>query len=99
MYCEMAEVRSNVSSFKVNMTESTDMVTVLEVSCDRKSLYLPALKSLNLKKGVLKSVFHHHHHVHEGLGVLACFLILKMKLVSQSLPRSSYVSSSVRSIL
>jgi hypothetical protein len=100
MYCEMAEVRSYVSSFKVIMTESTDMVTVLEVSCDRKSLYLPALKSLKLKKGVLKSVFHHHHHhVHEGLGVLACFLILKMKLVPPSLPRSSYVSSSFRSIL
>jgi len=25
--------------------------------------------------------FHHHHHVPEGLGILACSLILKMKLV------------------
>ena len=36
---------------------------------------------------------HHHHHVPEGLGMLACSLILKMKLVPPSLPRSSYVSS------
>ena len=38
---------------------------------------------------------HHHHHVLEGLGMLACSLILQMKLVPPSLPRSSYVSSSV----
>ena len=38
---------------------------------------------------------HHHHHVLEGLGMLACSLILKMKLVPPPLPRSSYVSSSV----
>ena len=38
---------------------------------------------------------YHHHHVLEGLGMLACSLILKMKLVPPSLPRSSYVSSSV----
>ena len=38
---------------------------------------------------------HHHHHVPEGLGMLACSLILQMKLVPPSLPRSSYVSSSV----
>ena len=37
----------------------------------------------------------HHHHVLEGLGMLACSLILQMKLVPPSLPRSSYVSSSV----
>jgi hypothetical protein len=30
--------------------------------------------------------FHHHHHVHEGLGVLCCSLILKVKLVPPSLP-------------
>jgi hypothetical protein len=42
---------------------------------------------------------HHHHHVHEGLGMLSCSLILKMKLVPPSLPRSSYVPSSFRSIL
>ena len=36
----------------------------------------------------------HHHHVPEGLGMLSCSLILKMKLVPPSLPRSSYVSSS-----
>jgi len=34
---------------------------------------------------------HHHHHVPEGLGMLAYSLILKMKLVPPSLPRSSYV--------
>jgi hypothetical protein len=34
---------------------------------------------------------HHHHHVHEGLGLLSCSLILKVKLVPPSLPRSSYV--------
>ena len=37
---------------------------------------------------------HHHHHVPEGLGMLSCSLILKMKLVPPSLPRSSYVPSS-----
>ena len=36
---------------------------------------------------------HHHHHVPEGLGMLSCSLILKMKVVPPSLPRSSYVSS------
>jgi len=40
-------------------------------------------------------VHHYHHHVPEGLGMLACYLILKMKLVPPSLPRSSYVSSSI----
>ena len=38
----------------------------------------------------------HHHHVPEGLGMLSCSLILKMKLVPPSLPMSSYVSSSFR---
>ena len=42
-----------------------------------------------------KEYIYHHHHVLEGLGMLACSLILKMKLVPPSLPRSSYVSSSV----
>ena len=42
---------------------------------------------------------HHHHHVPEGLGMLSCSLILKMKLVPPSLPRSSYVSSSFWFIL
>ena len=42
---------------------------------------------------------HHHHHVPEGLGMLACSLIPKMKLVPPSLPRSSYVSSSVCKLL
>ena len=43
--------------------------------------------------------YHHYHHVPERLGMLACSLILKMKLVPPSLPRSSYVSSSVWFIL
>ena len=42
---------------------------------------------------------HHHHHVPEGLGMLACSFILKMKLVPPSVPQSSYVSSSVWFIL
>ena len=42
---------------------------------------------------------HHHHHVPEGLGVLSCSLILKMKLVPPPLPWSSRVPSSFRSIL
>ena len=46
----------------------------------------------NFKSPIWK---HHHHHVLEGLGMLACSLILQMKLVPPSLPRSSYVSSSV----
>ena len=36
-------------------------------------------------------IFDHHHHVLEVLGILSCSLILKMKLVPPSLPRSSYV--------
>ena len=44
--------------------------------------------------------FHiHYHHVPEGLGMLSCSLILKMKLVPPSLSRSSYVSSSFCFIL
>jgi hypothetical protein len=39
-----------MSSFKVMMTNSTDMVMVLKVSCDRKSLYLPVMKSLNFQR-------------------------------------------------
>ena len=42
---------------------------------------------------------HHHHHLPEGLGMLSCSLILKMKLVPPSLPQSSYVSSSFWFIL
>jgi hypothetical protein len=42
---------------------------------------------------------HPQHHVPEGLGMLSCFLFLKMKLVPPSLPRSSYVSSSFWFIL
>ena len=42
---------------------------------------------------------HHHHHVPEGLDMLSCSLILQMKLVPPSLPRSSYVSSSFWFIL
>ena len=42
---------------------------------------------------------HHHHHVHEVLVHVSCSLILKMKLVPPSLPRSSYVSSSFWFIL
>ena len=41
----------------------------------------------------------HHHHVPEGLAVLSCSLILKMKLVPPPLPPSSRVPSSCRSIL
>ena len=42
---------------------------------------------------------HHHHHVPEGLAVLSCSLILKMKLVPPPLPLSSRVPSSFRSVL
>ena len=44
-------------------------------------------------------IVHHHRHVPEGLGMLSCSLILKMKLVPPFLPRSSYVSSSFWFIL
>ena len=44
-------------------------------------------------------LIYYHHHVPEGLGMLACSLILKMQLVPPSLPRSSYVSSSFWFIL
>ena len=42
---------------------------------------------------------HHHHHVPEGLGVLYCSLILKMKLVPPPLPWSFHVPSSFWPIL
>ena len=54
MYCEITEGRANVSSFKMMMTKSTDMVVVLKVSCDRKSLHLPTIKSVKFKREVLK---------------------------------------------
>jgi hypothetical protein len=58
MYREMAERRGNLSSFKVLTTKSTDMVMVLMVSCDRKSLHVPTIKSGKFKGEVLKkSVF------------------------------------------
>ena len=44
-------------------------------------------------------IFHHRHHVPEGLGVLSCSLILKMKLVPPPLPWSPRVPSSFWSIL
>ena len=46
-----------------------------------------------------KHAAYHHHHVPEGLGVLSCSLILKMKLVPPPPLRSSRVPSSFRSIL
>jgi hypothetical protein len=54
---------------------------------------------LHVIKEIMHYHHHHHHRVHEGLGMLSCSLLLKMKLVPPSLPRSSYVPSSVRSIL
>jgi hypothetical protein len=47
---------------------------------------------------ILSSLIH-RHYVPEGLNMLSCSLILKMKLVPPSLPRSSYVSSSFWFIL
>ena len=58
MYCEMAEGRANMSSFKLMMTKGTDMVVVLKVSCDRKSLHLPTMNSVNFKREVLKKCFY-----------------------------------------
>ena len=40
-----------------------------------------------------------NNNVHEGLGVFRFSLILKMKLVPPSLPRSTYVPSSLWFIL
>jgi len=48
---------------------------------------------------VRKDIHHHHHHVQEGLGLIPVPCVLKMKLVPPSLPRSSYVSSSIWFIL
>lgn len=56
MRCEMAEGRANMSSFKLMMTKNTDMVVVLKVNCDRKSLHLPTMKSVKFKTVVLKKV-------------------------------------------
>jgi hypothetical protein len=46
-----------------------------------------------------ETLLFYHHNVHEGLGVLARSLILKMKLVPPSLPWSFYDSSSMLNIL
>ena len=59
---------------------------------ERIAVYSPVLTKHTRKS-------HHHRHVPEGLGMLSCSLILKMKLVPPSLPRSSYVPSSFWFIL
>jgi hypothetical protein len=46
-----------MSSFKLMMTKGTDMVVALKVSCDRKSLHLPTMKSVNFKREELKKYF------------------------------------------
>ena len=66
---------------------------------DGWSQYLPVLKQSTFRIKPQTLFHHHHHHVPEGLGVLSCSLILKMKLVPPSLPWSSCVSSSFWSIL
>jgi len=43
-----------MSSLKLMMTKNTDMVVVLKVSCDRKSLHLPTVMSVKFKREVLK---------------------------------------------
>ena len=71
-------------------------------SSGHKSIYLRKLYSVSHKiyqSKIQRDIFHHHHHVPEGLGMLSCSLILKMKLVPPSLPRSSYDSSSFWFIL
>jgi hypothetical protein len=60
-----------------------------------KNFFRMAIWNLKSKIRSWRLLYHHHHHVPEGLGMLACSLILKMKLVPPSLPRSSYDSSSV----
>jgi len=63
------------------------------------NIITPIFEFIPLTESALYNVHHHHHHhVPEGLGILACSLILKMKLVPPSLSRSSYVSSSVWSV-
>ena len=61
----------------------------LEPQATQKTLY----RAIKFRR------FHHHHHVPEGLEVLSCSLILKMKLVPPPPPWSSRVPSSFRSIL
>ena len=46
-----------------------------------------------------KEIYHHHYHIQEGLVLIPIPCILKMKLVPPSLPRSSYVASSLWFIL
>jgi hypothetical protein len=64
---------------------------------DLKNVFRNVYFYVRLK--MLRCHHYHHHHVREGLGVLSCSLILKVKSVPPSLPRSSYVPWSFWSIL
>jgi hypothetical protein len=69
--------------------------------CQWPVIYVAAIKTSKSLCWIRISynTVNHHHHVHEGLGVLSCSLILSVKLVPPSLPRSSYVPSCFWSIL
>ena len=67
--------------------------------CPVKKPPVPTKQATASSKFISYQIMHHHHHVPEWLGMLSSSLILKMKLVPPSLPRSSYVSSSFWFIL
>ena len=60
---------------------------------------LRGFKYFALTVGLISYDVSDHHHVPEGLGVLSCSLILKMKLVPPPLSWSFRVPSSFPSIL
>jgi hypothetical protein len=84
----------NKAAFNYNSTTNIAYICITEYLLRNKGTeyyagYIPWAFQKKRKK--LESISHHHHHHHhvpEGLGMLSCSLILKMKLVPPSLPRS-----------
>jgi len=74
-------------------TSSSDLVQTSSDSFRKLVKSSMCLGKMPQKCGV------HHHHVQEGLRLIPVPCIFKMKLVTPSLPRSSYVSSSFWFIL
>ena len=67
------------------------------LKCELKKIQEKLKSAQHIIELAVKEI--HHHHVPEGLGVLSCSLILKMKLVPPPLPWSSRMPSSFWSIL
>ena len=103
-WIELSIVKGQIISLIFNLTIlifyiiHTAPILTINISTNRLT-YKIQLYIVNAFVGDYINHHHHHHHVPEGLGMLSCSLILKMKLVPPPLPWSSRVPSSFRSIL